>query len=658
MTHTEISITAEERRIELITHSVDDILQSCVDPKFSKQDCSDTSQLICELNRSSGEIQYFSEATIAKQQDPIATAEKRIKSGMKMSGKIVDIASPPNWKELNIESRNFRYKMHAWLMLDTLLSADEKSDSNEYLQIAVNIADDWIVRHVMEGTHDEFAWYDMATGQRATKLAYMIRRMISINMPKEVISRFLLTCQLHIIELTQEDRIATHSNHGLFQMGGLIAICKSLPWLVNSESHNSFSIEILSKMLDQHFSSDGLHKEHSPEYHYFMVNHLSSFVDLGWITNTKLKQTVNLVEEACWSMLNPEKNVIAIGDSKNNLPAIERWDRASSELIEGIKVFPSGGLVVENASIDGHTSQLVFAAQFHSRQHKHADHLNVLYHLHNQPLLIDAGTYTYQYDLPERIYCESTRAHNTIEIDGLNYSRFRSDAFGSALTVAQKIGPCSVLQGQVHHTRLISSYIPNNKITSSDAVNVNIKHIRTIIHYPNRFLAIIDQMDSETIHDYVQWHHLSPDIAFREFTPDRYEIHKGDERLCVVFSEDADNNSLEAFAVIGQTEPHLQGWVSHNGIELIENPAVGFKSTGGGDSEFVTVFDFSMKNTGKPYLRSGSAGNYLRFAITQSGKKSDFKIRTKSDGSRTIEAIIDGEEFSVDLESNQVTSDK
>ena len=35
-------------------------------------------------------------------------------------------------------------------------------------------------------------------------------------------------------------------------------------------------------MLNDHFADDGLHKEHSPEYHLFMVNHLSSFL-IPWL---------------------------------------------------------------------------------------------------------------------------------------------------------------------------------------------------------------------------------------------------------------------------------------------------------------------------------------------------------------------------------------
>ena len=53
-----------------------------------------------------------------------------------------------------------------------------------------------------------------------------------------------------------------------------------------------------------------------------------------------------------------------------------------------------------------------------------------------------------------------------------------------------------------------------------------------------------------------------------------------------------------------------------------------------------------MKNTGSPYIRNGSSGKYQRFALTQDGLKTDIKFRENGDGQITIDAIIDGNEFS------------
>ncbi len=85
-----------------------------------------------------------------------------------------------------------------------------------------------------------------------------------------------------LLNCRQEERIATHSNHGLFQMAGLIALVKSIPWLEKSAAGYIFAKELLLKMLNEHFGGDGLHKEHSPEYHFF-YDKSSFFLSTIWM---------------------------------------------------------------------------------------------------------------------------------------------------------------------------------------------------------------------------------------------------------------------------------------------------------------------------------------------------------------------------------------
>ena len=661
MTHTDISELAEERRSELTGQSRFSAVVDCltIQSANTPENQDELLQWLDATNSLLDPLVYFQEATTANRADPVKRADYVLENGFKLVGEFrTDLNSPPIWKELVSESRNIRYKLHSWVLLDPLLCADEVADGDEYLIKAINIANDWIEHFIIAGEKDEFAWYDMGVGQRATKLPYMLRRLIEIGGDSEIICNFIIASEIHISELSQEERVAMHSNHGLFQIAGLMALVRDIPWLSGSKSGYESAKKLLKKMIDEHFAEDGLHKEHSPEYHLFMRNHLHSFQSTGWIdSDDEINRLLTSVEEISHWMQNPEKNVIAIGDSNNGLSSKDRWGGVNEQLNSGLKVLPFGGLVIENTENDGFFSQLVFSAQFHSRQHKHADNLNVLYHLNDKPLLVDSGSFTYQYDLPERIYCESTRAHNTVEIDGLNHSRFRQDAFGSGLSFCTSMGPCTIMRGSVHHSRLISSFLPNNKIHTRDGVKVDILHSRTIIHYPNRFLAIIDQIKSTESHDYIQWHHFSPEINIREYSAQRYELVNSDnEKVCMVFSSDTESVPLESTIVRGQTQPHLQGWISHDGVELIENSALGYNCKGG-DALFATVFDFSMKNTGKPYLRGGSGGKYLRFALTQDGSKVDVKIRIQLDGTRKIESVIDEKEFTAEIKSD-VTSDE
>jgi hypothetical protein len=654
MTHTDISQEAAIRLNELTTVSLLDAVKLCIDLEAISKDRD--IGLISNLRKIEYDygLYYFAESTTSSASDPIKKVDSQIRNGFTTGGAVFDINKVPNWEEYENETRNIRYKAHSWLMIDSLLVADQIVEHNEYLQKAIDISDDWIINFIFKKSYDEFAWYDMAVGQRATKLAYIVRRLIEIKASEDQIFRFIIAVELHICELTQEDRIATHSNHGLFQMAGLLSLCHNVTWMLKSSNGIQFSERILKKMLKEHFAEDGLHLEHSPDYHLYMVNHLQSLKNSGWLSegvDSVLKLLNSIIDAADW-MCTPNHHVIPIGDTANNVLMTKRWGDYQGSINLGHRLFPIGGLLINNSKQGDHLSQLVFSAQFHSRQHKHADDLNVLYNLKGQPLLVDPGTYVYQYDHPHRMYCESTRGHNTVEIDGLNYSRFGQDGFGSALNLVAKAENCIIAEGKVNHKRLIPSTIPNNQIKSTDALPVKIHQRRIIIENPGYFLAVIDLLNSETIHEYTSWYHLHPNLAVRKDTPNRMGVYDMDgNKHCQIQCYDGDANSIEPTVVRGQIKPRLQGWHSKNGRELEENTAIGFPLSS--KSYFaVTLFDFKMENTGIPYLRIGTSGKYLRFSLVQHKKKIDVRLRTDAAGKTTAEVKIDDSSVDVSIISN------
>jgi hypothetical protein len=659
MTHTDVSEDSQSILDTFSGQSLLDSVISCIGNIHHKDNLSKSQSIIDYLQLECEKLQpgyYLEESTSAEKIDPVVRVTQQLVDGWKTGGGLIlPLTEPPVWADYSDYSRNVRYKIHSWVMLDSLLLADSLTDGNEYLDYAISIADDWINAFVIAGNKDDFAWYDMAVGQRATKLSYMLRRLIEIEADDSQIMRFILAARIHFSELMDVERIALHSNHGLFQMAGLLSISVNLPWITNSNEGLEFARTMIETMLKKHFADDGLHLEHSPDYHLWMVNHLLSLKNSGWLKSqeSSLSDLVDSLEESANWMATVNFNVIPIGDSANNVLMTKRWRGFQGHLNMGYKFFPIGGLLIHNSRTSEKLSQLVFSAQFHSRQHKHADHLNVLYNLFEQPLLVDPGTFTYQYDVPERMYCESTRGHNTVEIDGLNYSRFRQDAFGTAITLVAKAGDCIIAEGKVNHTRLISSSIPNNKIKSSDGVPVEIQHRRIVIERPGLFLAIIDEIISDDEHEYTPWYHFHPDLKIRRDTATKLAvINEEGQKYCQIQCYDNDSNSIDHIESKGQTAPNLQGWYSRNGRELIENTALGFPLVGS-SSMWATVFDFNMQKTGKPYLRMGTGGKYLRFALTQENNKVDVKIKINKDETRSIEVEIDNSPVDVDIEFDE-----
>ena len=649
MTHTALSEQSKDLLFGLNQSSLGDAVISCLGVILTGDSETSSEAIIGYLRSESEELSppyYLRESLSGVVYDPEKLLEHHLADGWPAStGFRIPITVIPDWSKYQSQSREVRYKIHAWDMLDLLLRVDSLNPKIETLKLATDIADDWIIKHVISTRKDDFAWYDMAVGQRATKLSYMIRRLIQINADSDLILRFILAAQVHFSELMDIKRLATHSNHGLFQIAGLISLSQNLPWMLRSERATIIAENVLKQMLSEHFSEDGLHLEHSPQYHLFMASHLAFLNDSGWLSDDfgSLSDLIKNVASAADWMATPEMKVIPLGDTVNNAEMSKLWPQSNSNLILGMKLFEKGGLLISNSvSRHGLNSQLVFSAQFHSRQHKQADNLNVLYHLNGRPLLVDTGTFTYQYDLKERMYCESTRAHNTIEIDKLNHSRYRHDSYGSGIKFFATAGDIVISEGLINHTRLISSKIPNNQVKGTDAIPVKIQQRRIIVERPEHFLAVIDQLNSTEAHDYTAWYHLHPDLILGKSTQTRLKVSDNEGAvLCQIQSYDSDSNSLNCEEMRGETVPELQGWFSENGKELIPNSAIGFRFQTA--STIVTVFDFHMKKTGKPYLKVGTGGKYIRFALTQAEKKFDMRLKFGEKILDTIEIELDGQ---------------
>jgi hypothetical protein len=580
------------------------------------------------------------------------------------------LAAPFDWNGPKGASRTHRYKINAWLMIGGLLMSHSTGGEEKTYNISKDIAMDWIDNHIFGQREDDFAWYDMGVGQRSCMLSYITYKSIMKFKPNifswffgkasrklEEIFKLIVVSEIHMIELMDEERLALHSNHGLFQMSGLLSLSETLPFMSSSKLCHSFSIKNIQKMLDSHFFKDGFHKEHSPMYHMFMTNYLAQLRLAGWVEgNTNLDKLARKAEEtASWYIL-PDQTILPLGDSKPNYPLksaclfkINTNEKKKISAPEGFFHHKEGGIaILSTYTNNSPTEHLTFSAQFHSRMHKHSDDLSIHYCVFGKQYLIDSGTYSYQYDAPERMYIESTRAHNSLSIDGLNYSRFRSDIYGSSLKLATQIGPYTLMEGFLHHRRLIPSSIPNNKVKSSDSVSVDVKHRRRIFNVPGKFLVVLDEINSEEAHEYTQWFHFNPNLSIESESENILRVLDGNKPHSSVHFIGEESCDLNVIILRGKKKPELQGWCSKDGTRLVENTAIGLQTTSK-SSHLLTLFDLT-NSARKPYLKIGTGGKYLRFTVEIEEKKYDIISREKFGTNRSILCKVDDEEFTLEIE--------
>ena len=79
--------------------------------------------------------------------------------------------TPVNWLDTEDLSRNVRYKIQSWVVIDSILTADSESKEDRWFNPPLEFVKDWVRTFVVESNIEDFLWLDWAVGQCGTKIA-------------------------------------------------------------------------------------------------------------------------------------------------------------------------------------------------------------------------------------------------------------------------------------------------------------------------------------------------------------------------------------------------------------------------------------------------------------------------------------------------------
>lgn len=182
--------------------------------------------------------------------------------------------------------------------------------------------------------------------------------------------------------------------------------------------------------------------------------------------------------------------------------------------------------------------------------HGHSDALSFIMHVDGQPLFVDTGTYTYHTEPNWRNYFVSTRAHNTLCIDGQNQA-FQAGA---------------LLWLNHYKTEVHLAQIDNNKevvvASHSGYERIGCSHQRSIeFNKINDTFTIIDRISNKqgNTHSLEVFFHLHPSIIVVQLEANRLQLRHDHLERQVELSIDP---SLSVEIAYGQVEPAILGWYS------------------------------------------------------------------------------------------------
>lgn len=456
---------------------------------------------------------------------------------------------PIDWLLDPFEDRNWMYQLHAWRMLEPYFNRSSIRDL-DYISKIIN---DWVY---FEKSHrSKWLWYDMSTGLRALKISLYLKKCYEKEIDHQITDLDYLLHE-HLKHLSNLEELNS-GNHGLFQLHGL----KSLAYILENYGNHAYNIEDIKvyankqmgKLIASQLGQYGVHTENSPDYHFFTHKRITKMVNSPWWTD--LDETVlnllKLGEQAKPWLVFPNKKCVPIGDSHTGAPIsrlskLENWPHIKVDSYIGARV-DGYAIIRSNESIPVEESSfLFFQGSFNSHHHKHGDDLSFILQEKGIDILIDSGKYGYQSD-KYRKYFLSTRAHNTIEVDGKNTARTEENSYGSAITEQPKfINGFWLIKGKVNHE--VNQYI----------------HERTIAYKPNEELYVVDKIinnKKDNNRNIAQWWHF--DTSAKLITVDnKVLINIDDDMNIEVTSISSEGYPTFDFYKGYESGNSLSGWVS------------------------------------------------------------------------------------------------
>jgi len=424
----------------------------------------------------------------------------------------VPVARIDDWSRYGAEHRSWGFRLHAWEFMDPLIRAFDETGETFWLEEAVRIAGSWlrIHRNAPEGD-DPMVWYDMSQSLRTPRLVGLTLRAARFAELRDDTVVLADAVAWHLDELHKDRAYNPNNNHGFYCAVAQLHAAKYAWMFPDAGATGREGRERLARIATTQFAADGVHLEHSPDYHRMLLKSFEQAVNDGLIDDPEIEERLVRAAQVLGWMIQPDGTLVQFGDSPERLMVVPNADsidpetryivsdtargtRPSAELA----VYAQGGYAFvrspqpERPGDLRESGYLAFSAAFHSRAHKHADDLNVVWYDRGHQILTDAGRFGYgdllpadsplreegfYYASPERQYVESTVAHNTLALDGRNQERRPRAPYGSAMGECREEGGVFDLSARVHHTDYI--------------------HRRRVVYRPGRELLLKDSVFSQ-----------------------------------------------------------------------------------------------------------------------------------------------------------------
>ncbi len=534
-------------------------------------------------------------------------------------GPVFDVPADLDWSENPLGRVDFPFELHTMPYVSALANRYDQTHDERYLKRAEELVFDWIddnQRNFWRVGYpsSENSWTDHTTALRLRHwLVFWDVWRRSPRFTSERMEIFLSAVLAHIRLLTSEDFYTIEHNHGIDQDIAVIATARVLSEFEAAPDWLTLASGRLGKQVHATIWPSGVHMEHSPGYHLYVMEMLSGIERFAAIHELepveKLDLDSLLVKMSTFlaELALPDRSLPVISDTRpgelvdgERLPFLKRWAEREpllASVLSGQLANPvpshlslfdldAGYAILRDtwSPDDADRIHLVLtAASNPGRGHKHYDDLSFILHGLERSLLVDSGSYQYLYQSAGRKFVVSPQAHNTVVVDRGAF--LGDDPYAWNWRSNDPLG---------HDTHLESG-ADDGEIAVVTATHANwpgVRFERSLVYIRPRQLVVVDRLVSNSgegpDHLFEQLWHLDADstVEVEGTTATVRDPRTGELLLRLVQWRDG---NVEPEVVKGRQDP-MQGWVTTFETELAAAPVLVYPAKAK-DALFVTTID-------------------------------------------------------------------
>ena len=441
--------------------------------------------------------------------------------------------------------RLWRFHLHYFDFALELAAAYKATNEPEWALLFYDYAEDWQCKNPVGGAD---AWHPYALSCRIINWVTVMNAMAAELQKDQTRWQQLqqsLFAQLHYLEKNLEFDVL--GNHLLRDLKALVFAGSAFTGAA-ADRWLRHGLTVLETELSEQVLADGGHYERSPSYHAVVLQDLieirMALSDAQHQVPAWLSAAIDRMMRADSLMRHPDGKHALFNDSV--LKNIEFEARTESENYEPATALTETGYFILRGINDGWLIvDCGLSCPDFLPAHAHSDLLSFELSLEGQRVIVDAGTFEYT-DGKWRDYFRSTRAHNTVSVDGAE----QSDAWGSF-----RLGRrAKHLPGKIIKTSLGNCFVGGHRGFTTPTVNV--AHHRRIACIDASVWIVIDELigtGEHTIENYLHFHPLV--------------VVKQENTNTLTFSVNGSAYRVESFGIqqsqlVSATENSIQGWYS------------------------------------------------------------------------------------------------